>query len=46
MKIQIGGVMSIGHKVLHYKSGKQEINVKRFTEAKLLGVSDYLPNKI
>ena len=43
MKSQTGGVISMGHGVLHCKSGKQKLNVKSSTEAELVASSDYVP---
>ena len=43
MRSQTGGAMSMGHGILHCKSGKQKLNVKSSTEAELVGTSDYLP---
>ena len=38
--------MLTGHGVLHCKSGKQKVKVTIFTEAELVGVSNYLPYNI
>ena len=46
MKSQMGGAMSLGLGILHGKSSKQKLNVKRSTEVELVGVSDYLPYNI
>ena len=43
MRSQTGGVISMGHGVLHCKSGKQKLNVKSSTEAELVASSDYVP---
>ena len=43
MRSQTGGVISMGHGVLHCKSGKQKLNVKRSTEAELVASSYYIP---
>lgn len=43
MRCQTGGVISMGHGVLHCKSEKQKLNVKSSTEAKLAASSDYVP---
>ena len=46
MRSQSSGAISIGHAVLHCKSGKQKISVKSYTEAELVGVSNYLAYNI
>ena len=46
MKNQTGGAMSLGLVILHGKSSKKRLNVKRSTEVELVGVSDYLPYNI
>ena len=43
MKIQTGGVMSIGTGALYRKFIKQKLYVKRSTEVELVGVSEYIP---
>ena len=43
MRSQTGGVMSLGHGMIHCKSSKQKLNTKSSTEAELVGISDYLP---
>ena len=43
MKGHTGGVMSLGHGVVHSRSSKQKINTKSSTESELVGVSEYLP---
>ena len=42
MRSRTGGEISMGIGVLHFKSGKQKLNMKISTEAKLVGVSEYL----
>mmetsp|Transcript_7999 Transcript_7999/g.7584 ORF Transcript_7999/g.7584 Transcript_7999/m.7584 type:complete len:163 (-) Transcript_7999:223-711(-) len=46
MKIQTGEAMSMGVGILHGKCSKQRLNVKRSTEAELVGVSEYIPYNI
>ena len=46
LKSHIGGCMSFGYKIVHCKSSKKKINTKISTEAKVVGVSDYLPYNI
>ena len=41
-----GGTMSFSTGVIHTKSSKQKLNTKSSTEAKLVGVSNYLPYHI
>ena len=41
-----GGTISFGVGVVHAKSSKQKLNTKSSTEAKLMGVSKYLPHHI
>jgi len=43
MRGHMGGVMSLGHGIVHGKSSKQKINVKSSTESELVGLSEYLP---
>jgi hypothetical protein len=44
MKSHTGGVMSFGTGGFICKSSKQKLNTKSFTEAEVVGASDYLPN--
>ena len=37
-----GGLISLGHGVVHAKSSKQKLNSKSSTETELIGLSDYL----
>ena len=46
LKIHTGGCMSFGYKMVHCKSSKQKLNTTNSTEAKVIGVSDYLPYNI
>ena len=46
LKIHTVGCMSFGYMMVHFKSSKQKLNTKSSTEAKLVGVSDYLPYNI
>lgn len=43
MKGHTGGLMSLGHGVIHTKSSKQKLNTKSSTESELVGASDYIP---
>ena len=42
----MGGIMSMGCGALHTKSSLQILNTKSSLEAKIVGVSDYLPYNI
>ena len=46
LKIHTSGGMSFVYRLLHYKYSKQKLNTKSSTEAKVVGVSDYLPYNI
>jgi hypothetical protein len=46
MKNHTGGATSLGHGAIMCKSTKQKLNTKSFTEAEVVGPSDYLPNTI
>ena len=46
LKIHTGSCMSFGYGMVHYKSSKQKLNTKSSTEAKVVGVSYYLPYNI
>ena len=46
MRSHTGGTMSFGTGVIHTRSSKQKLNTKSSTEAKLVGVSEYLPYHI
>ncbi len=46
MQSHTGGMVSFGHGVLHTKSLKQKLHTKSSTEAKLVGISEYLPYNI
>ena len=46
LKIHTGGCVSFGYGMVHCKSSKKNIKTKSSTEAKLVGVSDYLPYSI
>ena len=46
MKIHTGGQILFGRDMLHWRFGKQKLNTKSSTEAKTVGVSDYLPYNI
>ena len=46
MRGHTGGVMSMGHGVIHARAGKQKLNVKSSTEAEIVGLSEYLPYNI
>ena len=46
MQSHTGGVISLGTGGILCKSTKQKLNTKSSTEAKVIGVSDYLPNTI
>jgi hypothetical protein len=43
MKGHTGGMISMGHGVIHSKSSKQKINTKSSTESEVVGASDYIP---
>ena len=43
MKSHTGGSMSFGTGTIHCRSSKQKLNTKSSTEAKIPGISDYLP---
>jgi hypothetical protein len=43
MRGHTGGVISMGHGVVHGKSSKQKLNTKSSTEAEVVGASDYIP---
>ena len=46
LKIHTGGCVSFVYGIVHCKSSKKDIKTKSSTEAKLVGVSDYLPYNI
>ena len=46
MRSHTGGTMSFGIGVIHTQSSRQKLNTKSSTEAKLVGVSKYLPYHI
>jgi hypothetical protein len=46
MRSQTGGAMSLGWGTLHARSSKQKLNTKSSTEAKLVGLSEYIPYNI
>ena len=43
LKIHTSGCVSFGYRMVHCKFSKKNINTKSSTEAKIVGVSDYLP---
>ena len=43
MRGHTGGLMSMGHGVVHGKSSKQKLNTKSSTESEVVGASDYIP---
>jgi hypothetical protein len=43
MRGHTGGVISLGHGVIHSKSSKQKLNTKSSTESEIVGASDYIP---
>ena len=43
MKSHTGGIMSMGHGVIHNKCSTQKLNTKSSTEAELVGAIDYIP---
>ena len=43
MRGHTGGLMSMGHGVIHSKSSKQKLNTKSSTELEVVGASDYIP---
>ena len=43
MRSHTGVPISMGHGILTAKSSMQKLNVKSFTEAELVGVSEYIP---
>ena len=46
MRSQTGGVMSLGHGILHHKSSVQKLNTKSSTEDELVGTSEYVPYNV
>ena len=46
LKIHTGGCISFVYGMVHFKSTKQKLNTKSFTNAEVLGVSNYLPYNI
>ena len=46
MRSHTGGAMSMGHGIVHGRSGIQKLNTKSSTEAELVGVSEYIPYNI
>ena len=42
----MGGAISMGYGIIHVKSSKKEINVKRSTESDLVGMGKYVPCNI
>ena len=46
MRSHTQGCISMGRGMVHSQSNKQKINTKSSTEAKLVGLSDYLPHSI
>ena len=46
LKSHTGGCMSFGYGIVHCKSSKKKLNTKSSTEAKVVGVSDYIPYNI
>ena len=46
IKIHTSGSISFGYVLVHCRSSKHKLNTKSSTEAKLVGLSDYLPYNI
>ena len=46
MKSQTGGVVSMELGVTNCRSSKQKLNIKIWTDAELVGASDYFPYNI
>jgi len=46
MRSHTGGAMSFGLGLVHYRSGKQELNTKSSTESEVVGTSNYVPYNV